>query len=623
MTDSLKIIVYDFEVFKYDWCVTFQELDTNQIVVIENNLQQLKDYYSKTIIGSVLVGYNNARYDDHILRCLLLGGDAYALTQWLIVQKEPYWTFPTLAYKKNTINSFDIMTAIGGGIPTSLKHVEGFLGKKIYECDVPFDLDRPLTKDEMVRVIDYNKYDVEMTALLFNKYRAKFNSQIKVVEMFDLPLNKLNKTSAAKAALILEAVKIPRYETFKYEMPEKIKHLFFGMDPVQKVFIETTFFTDLEARKKNPFGFQHEMKDFTLDFGMGGLHGAKEAFNYSGVIWNLDVVSYYISLMIEFNFFSRASSGGIKKMKELVALRKNYKVTNEKLSADAIKEILVIVYGAHGYDNSPLWDVQQQINICITGQLLLYLLQQRLEPYCDVIQNNTDGVMIIPRDLNKCVEIYKQWEIDVNLELELTVGKRIIQKDVNNYIFVDDENKIKVKGKDVKCWETRISDENFDGTKSSGITNNYTIVDEAIVNYFLNDIPVSDTITKVQPLVKYQYIVKLKSGFKNLTYKASDGSFMKIKNKDIQNLPSEYDSESESSSKIYRLFAVDKNGYDLYKHKMIDETAKNDKIANSSDSMIFDNSEIINLKNYDMINLNYHYYIELANKAIELYTTKK
>jgi hypothetical protein len=58
--------------------------------------------------------------------------------------------------------------------------------------------------------------------------------------------------------------------------------------------------------------------------------------------------------MIEFNFFSRASSGGIKKMKELVALRKNYKVTNEKLSADAIKEILVIVYGAHGYDNSPL-----------------------------------------------------------------------------------------------------------------------------------------------------------------------------------------------------------------------------------------------------------------------------
>ena len=621
---SIKAIAYDFEVFKYNWCVTFQDLETNEITVIADNLPELKKYYQNNILGSILVGYNNGRYDDHILRGLLEGADPYVLSQWLIVQKMPPWLFPALQYKKNNIVSYDVMSEIGGGIPTSLKHVEGFLGKKIYECDIPFDLNRPLTADEMARVIDYNKYDLEMTALLFNKFKGRYDSQLMVVEMFDLPLNKLIKTSAGKAALILNAVKIPKYETFNYSFPEKIKHLFNVADPIVEKFVGTTYVTDIEERKKTPFGFQHNMRDFPLDFALGGLHGAKKAYQYMGEIWNLDVVSYYVSLMIEFNFFSRASSGGLKRMKELIQLRNHYKAIGDKPKADALKLIIVIVYGTHGYDNSPLWDAEQQINICITGQLLLYLLQSRLEPYAEIIQNNTDGVMIIPINKPKCIEIYKQWELDVGMQLELTTGKRIIQKDVNNYIFVTEDDKIKVKGKDVKCWETRISDETFDATKSSGITNNYTIVDEAVVKYFLYNTPVEQTITANHPAVKYQYIVKLKSGFKNLTNKLADGSFEKITNKNILNLPVDYDPNAEASSKIYRLFAVTKDGYDLHKHKVLEDgTAKNDKIANSSNCMVIDNSEIIKLNNYAIINLDYNYYINLAKKAIELYETIK
>jgi hypothetical protein len=58
--------------------------------------------------------------------------------------------------------------------------------------------------------------------------------------------------------------------------------------------------------------------------------------------------------MIEFNFFSRASSGGLKRMKELIQLRNHYKAIGDKPKADALKLIIVIVYGTHGYDNSPL-----------------------------------------------------------------------------------------------------------------------------------------------------------------------------------------------------------------------------------------------------------------------------
>jgi hypothetical protein len=140
----------------------------------------------------------------------------------------------------------------------------------------------------------------------------------------------------------------------------------------------------------------------------------------------------------------------------------------------------------------------------------------------------------------------------------------------------------------------------------------------------LYNTPVEQTITANHPAVKYQYIVKLKSGFKNLTNKLADGSFEKITNKNILNLPVDYDPNAEASSKIYRLFAVTKDGYDLHKHKVLEDgTAKNDKIANSSNCMVIDNSEIIKLNNYAIINLDYNYYINLAKKAIELYETIK
>ena len=42
----MKFIVYDFEVFKYDWLVVFKELEKEPVVIV-NDHEVLKLYYSQ------------------------------------------------------------------------------------------------------------------------------------------------------------------------------------------------------------------------------------------------------------------------------------------------------------------------------------------------------------------------------------------------------------------------------------------------------------------------------------------------------------------------------------------------------------------------------------------------
>ena len=44
--------------------------------------------------------------------------------------------------------------------------------------------------------------------------------------------------------------------------------------------------------------------------------------------------------------------------------------------------------------NNPLYDPRQANRVCIYGQLLLTDLIEKLEPYCEITQSNTDGVLV-------------------------------------------------------------------------------------------------------------------------------------------------------------------------------------------------------------------------------------
>ena len=100
-----------------------------------------------------------------------------------------------------------------------------------------------------------------------------------------------------------------------------------------------------------------------------------------------------------------------------------------------------------------LYDPLMANNVCIGGMTLLLDLIEKLEPHCEIIQSNTDGVLVKLQhynDYDVIDDICYAWEHRTKMKLEFEEFVKVIQKDVNNYILVDAEGKYKSKGAYVK-----------------------------------------------------------------------------------------------------------------------------------------------------------------------------
>ncbi len=86
---------------------------------------------------------------------------------------------------------------------------------------------------------------------------------------------------------------------------------------------------------------------------------------------------------------------------------------------------------------SLLYNERANRTVCVYGQIVLYELCKRLSDVADIININTDGVVIIPHD-EQYREIAKEWEQDFNFKLDEESFDLFVQRDVNNYIAVQD-----------------------------------------------------------------------------------------------------------------------------------------------------------------------------------------
>lgn len=99
---------------------------------------------------------------------------------------------------------------------------------------------------------------------------------------------------------------------------------------------------------------------------------------------------------------------------------------------------------------SPFYDPKYTMTITINGQMSLCMLAERLMKIegLTIIQCNTDGVTVmLPEEkLDEYDSICKKWMSVVKLELEFADYSAMYIRDVNNYIAVYTNGKVKRKG---------------------------------------------------------------------------------------------------------------------------------------------------------------------------------
>lgn len=570
------IITYDIEVLKHDWIAVFKEYDIYK--VIHNNKEELAAYIDRLNQSkSILVGFNNHYYDDPVIAGMLRGRNPYELSKKAISGER-------LPYSLNLI-TLDVMQELPLGV--GLKSSQANLGLSIVETPIDFDLDRPLTPEELEELIKYCKNDVKDTELLFNMRKAYFMSKFEIVNEFNLPAENVKKTRAALSSKVLSC---------KHTKPPKDR-LHIDYDPninwdiipreVKEFYERCEYdyrcggnYEEIEKRKLklNVCGVPHV-------YAFGGIHGAIEKYNGKGSYLHIDVSSYYPSLIINNDYMSRASSNP-KKFSELRETRYMYKA--KKDPRQLVYKILInATFGAMKSEHNALFDPKQANNICINGQLILTQLIIELEPYCQLIQSNTDGIVVKYKeaDYDKIVELVNDFGARFNLTFDIDKIIRIAQRDVNNYAIQFDNGEIDARG----CFR-KFKGGNFE-------RNSLTIVDRALVNYYIHDIPVHETVInayKNNDLLPFQIVCKMGGTYDAMYYEYG----------------AEGDTRYIETQKVNRVFATnDRNYWGIYKRK----GDSYQKIANTSEHNIIHNEDI---STFDKSKLNLNYYIELCKKNL-------
>ncbi|NFA98008.1 hypothetical protein EXM52_13165 [Clostridium botulinum] len=478
------MLFYDFEIFKHDWLVVIKDTDTKKTHTIVNNVEELRNFY-ETNKDNIWCGYNSRSYDQWILKAIIAGFNPKELNDHIIVDHKPAWKFSSTLFKIQLYN-YDVMTSFHG-----LKQLEGFMGNDIRETTVSFDMDRKLTGEELQEVIFYCNHDVEQTMEVFINRIEEFEAHMGLIKNFKLPLKYISKTKAQLSSIILGADKTEREDEFEITIVPTIK--------INK-------YKEILSWYKNPINRDYK-KSLEIEvagvphvFGWGGLHGARDKYQDEGIFINSDVGSFYPSLMIQYDFLSR-NVRDKSKYKEIYDYRMQLKKEGKKKEQQPYKIVLNSTYGASKDKYNNLFDPLQANNVCINGQLMLLDLIEKVTeklPGVKLIQSNTDGVMW-KLESEKDIETYKficeEWCKRTCMTLDHDHIKKVVQKDVNNYLIVMENGKIKSKGAYVKSLNKLDYD--------------LPIVNKALMNYFIEGITPEETINSCDDLKDFQKVVKI------------------------------------------------------------------------------------------------------------------
>lgn len=488
----------DFEVFLADWlCVIIEPDDGNNRfnkTVIINDPTKLREYYENHQ-NDIWVGFNIRHYDQYIFKAILLGMNPKKVNDYIIIEGHEGWKYSD-KFRNIPLFFYDVINEIDRG----LKYFEGSMGSNIKESSVPFNIPRKLTSEELDETVRYCTHDVEQTMEVFARRVDDFKAQLGLLKMFNLPLSEISKTKVQLSARILGAEKRRYHDEFDIDIPPTL---------------EVERYQEIVDWYRNPENYDYSKSLDTLvagvshSFGWGGVHGARLNYVGEGFFINMDVASLYPSLMIRYDLISRSCHA--ERFKDIVETRLRYKVEKNPLQAP-LKIVINGTYGASKDKNNPLYDPRQANRVCVYGQLLLLDLLEHLEDAgAEIIQSNTDGVLVrmpdgyqggINRFYKDIDDVAYEWEHRTGLNLEFDEYRKVYQGDVNNYLIIAEDGHWKSKGAYLK----KLSDLDYD----------LAIVNEAVVENLLHDTPVERTIYGCNELKKFQLVKRISQKYRTL-----------------------------------------------------------------------------------------------------------
>lgn len=518
--------VYDIEQYPNYHCCTFMDKDNSlsirQFVISRNrnNLDEYIDFLKREVKG--LIGFNNLNYDYPMLHELMYIAKAYKhripdadkLNELLysksqeIIDSE-YSEIPERFTLIPQLDLYRIHHFDNKAKRTSLKAVEIAIQFDNVQ-DLPYNSDYKIQAFEEQIVLDYNLNDVKATYEFYVLSKDLIELRKKLSKRYGINLRNANDPKIGQEIFGREIAKKKKW-TYEYlkELRTYRHYIDLGECILPSIKFESEEFNTLlnELKDtviettKDAFDKSVIYKGFKYDYGTGGIHGCIKSGVYVSddnyIIIDIDVKSFYPNIAIV-NKFNPQHLGYefVKVYQDLFEQRMKAQREGDKATNSGLKLSLNGVYGKSNDKFSLFYDPKYTMQITVNGQLLLSMLAEKIVNTLSVssdevqmLQVNTDGltVRIHRKHEEQLYSICEDWEYETKLILEYAKYSKMIIRDVNNYLSVTEDGKIKPKG----CFEITPMQ---NGAIAYNKDWSMRVVPKALHAYYLEEIPVTDFI---------------------------------------------------------------------------------------------------------------------------------
>lgn len=609
-----KVVIYDIESFPNYFCCTCKDTETNKLKTFEisyqrNDAELMTDYFLTEDI--MLCGYNNHHYDDVIINYIIdyhnrmtelhyenVTQSIFKLSQ--IIISEDIDTIKRWKYA-NYFDSMDLLTMMfSSKLRVGLKEMQltmKYPNVQEYEGD----FNDYVTKEDIGKIVQYNINDVESTTSLFNRLKDKGEIDLRLFIEQEYGFNALSMDSVKFGETILakkvcEELNINKRQLEQMSSPmdmiplkDVILPIIQYKNPILQKVLEDMRTQVVTSKERKGYENKFVISNIRYSVGVGGIHSINtpEIFvpKDDEYIGHLDVASMYPSFIVQYGWFpTHLGKAGLDVYTQIYHERIQAKHSGQKLKNLALKLVLNSVTGKMQQETSWMYDPKSVFKIRINGQLVLLMLVDRLlERDCKIIQVNTDGVMFIAKKDRESdiMESVSELEQLTKLSFEADRYEAFYQYAVNDYFGVKDgfsetkdENMIEKKGMFIT--------ESILGKGLSPV-----IIPKAVINYFLLNIPIEQTIRECNNIYDFLMGQRVAKQFK-----------VEYNNKYI--------------TRINRYYAST-NGYWLYKVKEEDGELKFANMLTKSGVTILNKVEDTSTTNKK---INYAYYISEARKIV-------
>lgn len=478
MTTEPKFYIYDLECYPNIFLFSGKFRGNPQVQVFEissrrnmrNELLQWLNYLKAEDI--LMTGFNNLGFDYPIVHELINSPytfdsiKAYQLCMQILNIQNTNLNRGVKYDERHLrqldiwkMNHFDNRAKI-----TSLKSLQFAMRSESVE-DLPFEVGKLLTPEEMDVLIEYNIHDITETEKFLEICLPAIKMRLDLIESGVVKGDVLNYNDVKIGEQYL-VNKIGRQKCYSGPKPRQTfrSEIHFKDIILPKINFRTETCNDaLEwfktlvvypTRKEGPNPKKTlEFGGIDFVFGLGGVHASVESKVFKSdkdyVIKDVDVSGMYPAVALANGFFpEHLGQDFLMHYKQLQIDRKQHK---KGTTMNAVLKLAGNgVYGKSNDIYSCFYDPKYTFSVTVNGQLQALQLAEKFVsiPGLRLIQANTDGITaLVPRSLLWMFEFHKnEWQKETGLTLEEVEYKKMWIRDVNNYVALKNDGTTKLKG---------------------------------------------------------------------------------------------------------------------------------------------------------------------------------